>query len=849
MEDLATVYDNLCKESQIKEHLSASFTEIDAQIIKAMLQSGYDIETVRQVVKKKSPALRNKPLSYVELYLKKQIEERDFQIEHLPWHKSVQDPEEFYQSNKLNCALQVEKKLFEKDVHISLELIDKGYKLRDIQECLLNKSVFASEIKDKNLIIAYCDRVMKNINKKRALQSGKLFELAQNLYLQKAAAIQGKYEGYHAYNEFQEGKVIVSMLMESHFFPEIIEKVLRKSTQNKAVKNIDAYVDLVMKQCTDVKKAYLAIAQALPKGMTKAADLYKLFAKEYLEKTHKIILTGKDDQKIIKRMFSEKMSGEQIREALKEASPVSMELGRKSDRYIEVTMSVVSSEYEKKQHFLEKNYATTEEAYLRKITEKEQILKNKNYAHTINHNRSYYDGIVARELLQEKQYVPNIVKSIAIQSPLAKKESIFNPQKTPESYGRWIVNSVSRVLAAENKILNILSRNIPKGYSWFDLKKQNVKLADLYQAAVKERIEVYPSTALNLEAGYIDKDACEKLVQRYPDLKKEELEEAIHEASPRAQMPGIPRDYPALVVEEVLDRMEKIQTKEVESKEIQKEYLQQCGLASEGVEAKANIMEYYQGRSATNMLISGVAASEVYQAVLEGAKAMEGVNPELYAQSIMSKAEKVKERLYDLEIINIQNPETPKEVYQTKFQNMYKDEGMLSSTIDITIATELLLSGKCQADELKSIVEEISPMAVEPGRNQEYLDFIKSWAEAEFAQEKKKLETYELPPRVDPEKDIGKEYDYLLNDLEKQIRLPASKEFDVIVSRTLYEEGFSGEKVKQCLNTNSQFASQTEKQVNYGEEIVKGIVKAIEKLDVSENRGMKMAHSYKKTFE
>lgn len=228
MEPLAKVYENLCKESQIKEHFSASFAEIDALIIKDMLEAGYDVETVQRVVKMKSPALRNVPLIYVDLYLRKQIEERSVEKKRFPWRTFVQDAELFYQNSKINLAVQIEKRLFEKDAHISLELIEKGYKLSEVQECLLNKSIFALEIKDQKLIAAYCDRIMDDINKKRALQSGKLFDLAENLYQQKAAAIQGKYENYHGYNEFQEGKVIVSMLMESHFFPEIIEKILKK---------------------------------------------------------------------------------------------------------------------------------------------------------------------------------------------------------------------------------------------------------------------------------------------------------------------------------------------------------------------------------------------------------------------------------------------------------------------------------------------------------------------------------------------------------------------------------------------------------------------------------------------
>lgn len=56
---------------------------------------------------------------------------------------------------------------------------------------------------------------------------------------------------------------------------------------------------------------------------------------------------------------------------------------------------------------------------------------------------------------------------------------------------------------------------------------------------------------------------------RYPDIERKDLERAIRENSPRAQMSGIGEDYPATVVERVEERMNLL----VEQKKRQSEFV------------------------------------------------------------------------------------------------------------------------------------------------------------------------------------------------------------------------------------------------------------------------------------
>ncbi len=814
-------YKGLLHQSNLKEKFSKFYVELDDRIVPELFRSGYSAEEVKEVLLHKSPSLRNQSMEYVEFYIRSQLKQQ------VPAIKEKTLPiEKCYQLEKEKWVHRIKSFFVKEDQHMAMELIDKGYSLKEIQQCILKESPFAKEFSDVKILFSYCDQVVQGINQERVLRSGKMYELAQDLYLKKVQAIRGKYAGYK-FNEFQEGKVIVSMMVESHFFGEVLTDVIAKNSPNSERQKPE-YAEKIIAGCEKVKDAYIAIQLAKARNFTSVSDLYKLFAKEYLAHTNIAILTGKDDQKIMKRLFAEGIGKTEIMHAMKECSPVAMEVGRIRDKYLNVTLSVVEAEHKKRTEYAAKNYTTTVALYKEKLANKERMLKNKQYAFGVDRNRSYYDGLIVRELLDEKQYIPNIIRAVAELSPMAIKASPLSPDKTPEGYAKWLVSAANRVGKAEKTILEYTPKTIPKGYSYQDLKNQGFALADLYRSAIKERVETYPSAALNLSAGYMDKDACEKLLQKYPDIKREELEQVIHEASPRAHMPGVPQDYPALVVGEVLERMERVQERENRTKDIQSEYMRQCGLASEGVEAKAeNMLAYHDGRAATTMLIEGSTPAEIYTAICEGAKILHKESPEEYAKTIVQQAEKVRDRLYDIESAKpIETPKTAKEEYQQAFQEAYKVKPRLSSQTDVDIATEMLFKNKYPMDEIIKTISENSPIAIETGRDKDYLDFVDRSAKTRVEQEEKKLKEYTPVPRMNYEEDIEKEYSYQVDTMKKYCRLPVNDAIDAMIAKTLLQEGFNPVDVAACLDKSVA----AEEKIDYGKAIVEKVEKTLEKV-------------------
>lgn len=834
MISILETYKNLLSQSNLKEKFAKFYVEIDGRIVPELFRSGYSAEEVKEILVRKSPALRNQPMEYVNLYVNMQLKRQVSAMK-----DKIHPVDKFYQQEKEKWSHKIKSFFVKEDQHIAMELIDKGYLLKEIQQCILKESPFVKEIFDVKILFSYCDQVVQGINQERVLRSGKLYELAQDLYMKKVHAIQGKYAGYK-FNEFQEGKVITSMMVESHFFGEVLTDVIAKNSPNPARQQPD-YAEKIISGCEKVKDAYIAIQLAKQRDITSVSDLYKLFAKEYMAHTNTIILTGKDDQKIMKRLFAEGIGKTEIMHAMRECSPVAMEVGRIRDNYLNVTLSVVEAEHKKRCEYAEKNYAATVSLYKEKLTNKERMLKNKQYAFGVDKNRSYYDGLIVRELLEEKQYIPNIIKTVAELSPMAIKKNHFSPDKTPEGYGKWLVSAANKVSKAEKDILEYIPKRIPKGNSWHELKNQGIALADLYRSAIKERVETYPSAALNLSAAYMDKDACEKLLQKYPDIQGEDLEMAIHEASPRSRMPGVPQDYPCLVVEEVLDRMERVRERDDHTKDVQTEYIRQCGAASEGVVAKAeNMLAYHDGRAATTMLIEGSTPTEIYTAICEGAKILHKKHPEEYAKAIVYQAEKVRDRLYDIE--SAKTPEIPKtarEEYQKSFQAAYKLKPRLSSQMDVEIATEMLFKNIYPMNEIIKTIAENSPIAIETGRDKDYLDFVNQSAKTQVEQEEKKLKEYTPVPRMNHEDDVEKEYAYQREVMKKYCRLPVNDAVDTMIARTLLQEGFNPADIAVCLDKSVA----AEKQMDYGKKIVEKVEKIIgQVMEETQAKGKSLAH-------
>ena len=701
------------------------------------------------------------------------------------------------------------------DFGIACELFDKGYSISDVQRGLLKCGLYSKHIGDEKIVHNYCDEVMSEINKERILRAGKIFQLARESYTKKALAIQNKYSNMN-FTEFQEGKVVISMMRDAGFFPEIIEAVLEK---HSFAKNIDReYLKKVMDSCLQAKDNYIAIDAAKVDNLKTATDCYRLFAKEYMAATKTTILNGRDEQKIIARMFGEGLDEESIIDALNEASPVAVEPGRKKERYIETVLIATQEAYKKRKDNVLKNYPATLATYNKIIGKLDRNLKSKGHQ-GVDYNRSYYDGIAVKELLEKHHYISNIERVIIEASPQATKPNKLNPNKTPEGYAKWIRRSAQNTIAAEKAILDFSKQSsLSNGYT----------VLDLYKNAIAERIDMYPSTALNLSANYIDKDVCEKLLNQYPNIDLIELKKVIAEVSPRAQLPGIPITYPDMVLDETKERKALVEQKKNLQKTVRDEYMLQCGLASEGVSTENNMMMYHDGRAVLKMIQDGIEVSEIKSAIISGIKAMRvNVNDvEKYADQVIKGAEMVSKRLDKVK--NYQASEENEHdksdsFYIQQLKSIYNKKNYVSSSMDIAIVTTMLAKNFKESEVFKTI-ERLSPTAAEPGRDNKYQLFVVNQAKEKLAQEEIKLKQYNVIPRIDHECEAEKEYLYHKTQIQNSIKLPITEKMDVMIATALLQQGFKEKEITQALKQ-----SPCNEKANYGSLVLKCANKIIDK--------------------
>lgn len=838
LKSVTQAYLDYAKTEFPKKEINRLYVELDHKIALALAEDGYSTYQIEQAILYESPVIEGKSSEEKDRYLRGQVP-RD-----LPENGLEITVKNAYIAKKESLHVRFEDLFFKKDLNIFCKLLDDGYSLKEVLEAHRKKSLLSTQFTNEKLLNNYADNILGHVNRERILRTGKLYELAKKLYLEKINSLSDKYASYSKdkFNAFHEGSIVISMMIDHNFFPEVIEEVLRRNSI--FVKVDENYIRDVMEKCRSVQQAYIDIQRMVaPHDVRSEQDAYRYFAREYMMHTHTKILSGRDDQSIVARMYTEKFPKEIILSALLKASPVAMEPGRNKDKYVTSLINLVEKEYADKKEYALKQYPVTAALYEEKIGRLDQRLKEKGYSFGVEKNRSYYDAMVARELLEEKQSSANISRVIIEKSPLAIKKNPLNPDKTPENYANWIVSAAKKVIRAEKNLLAWENKAIPNNTNYKNLIEAGITPIDLFKQALHERITTYPSISARLTAPFIDKDIAEKLLTRYPDFDKFQLHEVIKHNSPRALMPGIPENYVVKLIDDVEKRIESAQKKESYTKTVQEEYNRQCGLASEGVNIDSHLSLYQDGRAALRMLLNHIDPLDVRNAIVAAAQTAAVITPLLYADTVLQGAEAVYRRINELkEYKTVENPKSVEEVYKNKLVQLYNEKKFLQSSMDVEIMKDMLLENQYRTSEIKRAIQEASPIAIEPGRDNKYESFIESQAKEKIAQERLKLHHYKPIPRIEHEESAKLEYERHSREIQKSIDLPFSAQMDLLIAETMLIQGYSSQLITEVL----QESPCVESQKNYATAIVR---KAENSLTKDRDQEQVLVRSIKKVTE
>ena len=246
---------------------------------------------------------------------------------------------------------------YENDLTASIRLLEKGYDVKSVMSVIRDKSPMTKLLPDVRAMVLYTGKVMENVNDVWTMRAERSLLEAEGSYQRRIAAqrstsaIRGDYH------------VGMAMILKDGFPLSLVEQVIRRSAMNRDAD--ESYFNTLFSALSDGQSRYAEILAYDADTMHSEVDVYRKFAREYMDRTHTTILSSDDEQNIIEtiyRDYMQRLQEEQpnyhrdtqrmmalleeqvqpiLRKAIILASPIYVEAGRNKKEYLAGTFSVI----------------------------------------------------------------------------------------------------------------------------------------------------------------------------------------------------------------------------------------------------------------------------------------------------------------------------------------------------------------------------------------------------------------------------------------------------------------------------------------------------------------------------
>lgn len=763
------------------------------------------------------------------------------------------------------------------DLTISIRMLENGYTIDEVIKAIKESSPFRKIMSkdDPRAMAIYIDEVLENVNKEWTHRVSGSFDMAKKSYDLRLHNLQNKYKNYKQENFglYQDGELALDLVRRDGFTPEIAEAVISRYTSNQHTDDI--YFGALHEGLTATLERYKKIADFdRTQGIETEADVYRMYAKDFMEKTQTEILSGSDEQKILESIYDRVIEGTQaeqpyyrehpealdsvmdehvlplLRKGVVDASPVYTEPGRDRDQYVSGLLAEFQSNYEMRKHLSSERYPETLEKYQAKIRHAEEQMQS----YLDMHSQSYFDGVVAKELLHEHYAPANIIRSI-VENTKVETADIGYPNK--EAYGQYVLDCAERSINAEAEIKNI--NTIPVLPKSRQADQLGVSAVQLYQYMMKERLLAYPSFEFEMSEANADRDAVEKLLNRYPDISDAKLEQAIAEASPRAQLPGAEEGYAKRVVREAKARLRKVRERAEQQDMLQKKYNTMRGISSQGVYGDNPMNSFKDGHITIKMLRRQLPKDDIKAYLVSLAETAAIAAPLVYAQEIIAMAQHVLDREHEIATykgmarmldrtaphatmteLDAEQPSCT-ETYMEKMHEEYEKKGFCQPAMDIRVMKEMMDDGRYKTEQIQQVILDHSPVAAEPGRDENYADYVRRQAELKREKEKERIDNYIVVPRIqENELTPREEYEYQRNRAREDLGITSGimpMAIDAAIFSCMLAEGFSEEATAAAMTVYApQGWSETHTE-SYGDAVKKEVSKNSRQEVMAKNNG------------
>lgn len=744
---------------------------------------------------------------------------------------------------------------FDDDITAAVLMLESGGTINDVEKVLRSSPVRSSlKVKDANdkAMTIYVNRVLSRVNEEFMRRSKNSYNLATDVYKKRINNMTRKYENYpkEKFGLYHDGQVALAMVVKDGFSPEIVEAVLRRNTAAKDLD--DSYFDRIRQSLDETLDRYDKISSYSKTNMENEGDIYRKFAKEYMDRTGVQLLSGSDEQNILNNIYTnlvqnirsdrpdfnvqnqlDELMDAQIKPVLSkgiiDASPVYSEAGRDKDQYLSGALTNFSSAYEARKNFSKENFPVTQDMYLEKLSE----LKSEVADFEASHSQACMDAIIAKELLDKRQSPINIQRAISENTEyVLDKESIFDSK---EAYAKDVVKCAKEALHAENEIINLEPyQELPSGKTFEEL---GITLKQLYQQVMRTRIDKTPSFQLELSEPFADRDAVEEILNRYPEMNILSLKETLLESSPRAHLPGMGMEYVDKIVKSAEKRLEIVNSKLHEKSELQREYNKLRGLSSEGVYENP-MSSFKDGRIALKLLRRHIIRDDIKKYLIALAKTAAITVPAVvYAGNILDKASVVlakEQAIRDFVPDPSADQQSCTAMYKARMHDLLQDKEQSQPSMDIKVMKELVQEDNFTTEQVQRVIADQSPVAQEPGRSDEnYAEYVRRQAEIEMQQEKEKIKHFVPVPHLEKNEDIDKEYQYERSRVKEYAPDLSEHDTDCLIAKSLLASGFASAAIEDELDyvhMSDDLNKDTEEEMHYGKSILTEIAEEVETL-------------------
>ena len=719
---------------------------------------------------------------------------------------------------------------FQQDLGVVTAMVKEGYPLMDIVSAL-RKSLAVRQEKngqeqDVKAANIYANKILTKLNDALRKESRNDFQEAREAMKKYLAADQNRYKDYAEGKPFGLNRkvgIVLALLVKEGFSKKVVEAVLSKT--NTLPMSSPEEANALVEQCGKVAEQYQGI-RAIPLA-TKAREpkeIYMQYAKEYMSDTGAVLLNRRDEEKIMANMYKElvelykkqlpntKEGNNQLEKIIKEdlkpflykslrdGSPTANEPGRDKEQYVQAVMQ--GAEYIRMKLSPAEEYEKTQKGYLDLL----EAFKAEREERRRQNPASIYDAALAKKLLDDQNDEKMILRAIMENSPIAQSPQNPKGDGQAREYAAWILEGAKESIHREKEIVYHERQNIPKGMNYQQLQEAGFSAHDLYIDALQKRMDEYPTFRMQLSDPSADIDAMVKLIHQYPDCDRTALKEALNEFSPRKAMPGVPEEYAELVLEKVQEQLGIVKKRNEKSQQIQNLFNLSRGFATDGIYDENPMNTYKDGKVAVQMLQRNFSVDDIRQLLLKVIPDDLQIQPDLYASAIINQARIVLERTKEIEEYRpkVDEPiKDAKDIYLEEAQKRFKPKGFPDTAMDIGIYTLMRLAN-IPEDDIHESIREYSPNIEEPGREPDnYVQFVKTSADRQIEEEKKKLAEYRIIPRSFAEDDLENEYAYQKQQLTDYIGIPCEQDIDAKIAAFMLDQGKEEQAIQAAIEKNT----------------------------------------------